>query len=237
MKLKTIAIGIGVFLVFLTAISGCNTGMVGNGHVEVRDEPVDPFTRLEISGNFKVILEQGNKTEVRFELDENLYDILRVRQQGQELSIWTEVSIIRARKRAIHITTPDLEKLELSGAVVMDLRDPFEVESLVIIGSGAMELNAELVTDRIKIDLSGASDCNLSGETELLEMTMSGAGDFNSLEMIAEEVRVDIAGAGSARVFAEDDLYVDISGVGSVRYRGDPDIHKNVSGLGSLKRY
>jgi hypothetical protein len=65
---------------------------------------------------------------------------------------------------------------------------------------------------------------------------LSGAGDIDAGDLIAQDVEVDLSGAGGARVYAKEMLDVSISGMGSVRYRGEPQIRKNISGLGSLKR-
>jgi hypothetical protein len=67
-------------------------------------------------------------------------------------------------------------------------------------------------------------------------MHLSGAGDFDAYDLISRNAEIDLSGAGSARVYATEDLDVSISGAGSVRYRGEPSVHKSISGLGSLKR-
>jgi hypothetical protein len=71
---------------------------------------------------------------------------------------------------------------------------------------------------------------------EDLRVQLSGAGDIDAFDLLADNVEIDMSGAGGARVNAKNKLDVSISGVGSVRYRGEPEVHKNISGLGSLKR-
>ena len=225
-----------LLLPVIFGLPGCVGGIVGNGDVETRTEEVGPFNRVIISGNFHVFLEQSSKSYLRFEMDENLFDILRIKETGSTLRIETEMNIIRAREKKIFIGTPEVDKLDLSGAVELSTDGSFKAKSLVISCSGAVELNLELETERLKLDLSGASDCNISGTTNQLTVDISGAGDFNARQLQAKNVWIDLSGAGSARVYASEELDVSISGVGSVRYGGDPTVHKNISGLGSLKR-
>ncbi len=217
-------------------LAGCQGGIVGNGKVETREEKIGNFDRLVISGNFHVFLVPADKPSLRMEMDENLYDIIKVSEEGSTLRIDTRLNIMQAREKNLYIGIKDLEKLELSGAIKMVSDSVLRLGSLNILVTGAARINFEIEAKSLKIDLSGASECDFRGKVDELRVQLSGAGDIDALDLIAGTVEVDMSGAGGARVYAKDKLDVSISGVGSVRYRGDPEIHKNISGLGSLKR-
>ena len=53
---------------------------------------------------------------------------------------------------------------------------------------------------------------------------------------MAENVKVEISGAGDADVYASVKLYVRASGAGSVIYKGNPGINQSISGAGSVKK-
>ena len=223
-------------LLWLT-LSGCQGGIVGNGKVETRNEKVGDFTRLEISGNFHVYLEPSDKPYLRMEMDENLYDIVKVNNDGPTLRIETRLNILQARQKNLYIGIKGLERMELSGAIKMVSDSVLRLESLNILITGAGRLDFEIEAKSLKIELSGAAECDFRGKVDDLRIHLSGAGDFDALDLLANRVEVDLSGAGSARVYAKEKLDVSISGVGTVRYRGEPEIQRNVSGLGSLKRY
>jgi hypothetical protein len=220
----------------LLTLNSCQGGIVGNGNVETRNEKIGNFSRLDISGNFHVILEPSDKPFVRLELDENLFDIVKVSEEGSTLRIETRLNILQARKKTITIGYKELDKMELSGAIKMVSDSTLRMESLNIQITGAGRLDFEIEAKTLKLDLSGASECDFRGKVDKLRIHLSGAGDFDARDLMANEVEVDLSGAGTARVYAREKLDVSISGVGSVRYRGEPEIHKSVSGLGSLKR-
>ena len=230
------AVIISLAMAVLT-LAGCQGGIVGNGKVETREEKIGNFDRLVISGNFHVFLEPADKPSLRMEMDENLYDIVKVSEEGSTLRIDTRLNIMQAREKNLYIGIKDLEKLELSGAIKMVSDSVLRLGSLNILVTGAARINFEIEAKSLKIDLSGASECDFRGKVDELRVQLSGAGDIDALDLIAGTVEVDMSGAGGARVYAKDKLDVSISGVGSVRYRGEPEIHKNISGLGSLKRY
>ncbi|TSA35913.1 MAG: DUF2807 domain-containing protein [Porphyromonadaceae bacterium] len=220
----------------LVILTSCQGGIIGNGKVETRDQKIGNFTRLVISGNFHVFLEPSDKPSLRMELDENLYDIVKVSEEGSTLRIETRLNILQARDKNLYIGIKDLEKMELSGAIKMVSDSVLRLGSLNILATGAARLDFGIEAKSLKIDLSGASECDFRGKVDELRIQLSGAGDIDALDLMANDVEVDMSGAGGARVYAKDKLDVSISGIGSVRYRGEPEIHKNISGLGSLKR-
>lgn len=226
---------IALFIAILT-LTGCQGGIVGNGKVETRNEKIGDFTRLVIGGNFRVILEPCDKPYLKMELDENLFDITKVYEEGNTLRIETRLNILRAREKNLYIGIKDLEEMELSGAIKMVSDSVLRLGSLDILVTGAARIEFEIEAKSLKMDLSGASECDFRGKLDELRVQLSGAGDFDALDLMARKVKIDMSGAGSARVYAKETLDVSISGVGSVRYRGEPEIHKNISGLGSLKR-
>jgi len=223
--------------VLTLAFSSCDMGIVGNGNVEERTEDVDKFTRLDISGNFNVFLKEGKKPGLRIEADENLQEIIKVRQSGSLLIIDARENILRAKKKNLYITYTDLERVELNGAIDIRSESTIEVRSLSIFCSGASDMRLDILANKLHIDVSGATDCDLEGKVDIAELELSGAGDFNAIDMETKEMTVEMSGAGHARVHATEELNVDVSGAGSVRYKGNPEIRKSISGIGSLKRY
>ena len=145
----------GSLLLVLVFTSSCINGIVGNGDVKVKNESIDDFDRLEISGNFKVFLTQAGKPALKIEADENLQEYIYVRQLGNKLEIGCDRNIIRARKKNLYISFTDLGKIDITGAVDIEGETPVEVESLAIFCSGAMRSRsanvawAELSSDMV----------------------------------------------------------------------------------------
>ena len=232
-RIKLLSGLIAVSMLFLS----CDAGIVGNGDVQTRTKSVDDFNRIEISGNFNVFLEQSGKPGLKIEADENVMDIIEVRQTGKTLEIRTEVNIIRSKKKDLYISFDELKKMEISGAVEMRSEDKLEFKSLEITGGGAADINLDMEAEWLRIDISGAADFDLTGEVGEAELYISGAGGFDLIDLKTERMTLDISGAAHARVYATEELDVEISGAGAVRYKGHPDIKRDVSGIGSLKRY
>lgn len=229
--------GLIVLLFTPFMISSCYLGVSGNGHVEERTVNVDEFTRLEIDGNFDVYIQQGSQAGLKIEADENLHELIEVKNFGSLLEIHTRDNILRAKKKSLYITCTDLEKAELNGAINFRTEKPLDLRTLAVFVSGASDIRMDIKAEKIWLEVSGAADCDLRGKAGQLDLDLSGAGEFNAIDLESREAAVTMSGAGTAKVWATEELRVDISGAGSVRYKGDPRISKSIAGIGSLKRY
>lgn len=237
MKKVLTIIGMVLTIILLVIIMiACQGGVVGNGNVETRDHKTDDFSRLVLTGNFDVYLNPSGRTGLKMEMDNNLFEVVRITEDGKTLRIETTRNILQAREKNLFINIDDLEKLELNGAVRVNSESLIRTRDLTISSAGAARLDLELDSDLLKLNVSGASEADIRGKADEVRLHLSGAADFDLMDLIANKVEVDLSGAGSVRVYAKEELDVSISGVGKVKYRGDPVIHKNISGLGSLQR-
>jgi len=236
MKTRKLIYGLGIIMM-ATMLMSCDSGIVGNGDVQTRTKKIDNFDRLEINGNFNVFLEQSGKAGLRIEADENVMDVIKVYESGDKLEIYSELNILRAKKKNLYISFDELEKLELTGAIEIRSEEKLKFKNLMIKGGGAADINLDMKADILKVDIAGAADFDLKGEVEEVELTISGAGGFDLLDLEVEKMKIMISGAAHAKVHVTDELRVEISGAGAVRYKGHPEISRNVSGIGSLKRY
>ncbi len=67
--------------------------------------------------------------------------------------------------------------------------------------------------------------------------TLAAPGSAHCYDLLSENARVDITGAGSAEVYASVKLDAQVSGAGSVNYKGNPtNVKQEVSGAGSVSR-
>ena len=88
----------------------------------------------------------------------------------------------------------------------------------------------------LDVTISGAGDVKLSGSSQTQKVRLSGAGDYNAQHLKTKYTDARVSGAGSAVVFASEEIEAYASGAGSVKYYGDPEKQKtNASGAGSVR--
>lgn len=205
-------------LLIAVLIQGCKIGGVkGSGNIIEATRSIDDFEIVEISGAYDVDISVGKAASLEIIADDNLMKYIETDVRGNKLVIRSKKNLRPRNEIEIFITTPNLIKIESSGA-----------SSITAYG---------IDNEIFQSELSGAGSINLSGKTEKFRADMSGAGNINAKELIADYVKVGISGACSAVVHASKSIKADVSGVGSIDYYGDPEeVDSNISGVGSINR-
>ena len=229
----------GLFFV----LSACNVGLSkkikGNGDIKTESRTSENFTAVSVSGNFVVYLTTAPNRSVRVKTDQNLMEYIEIYNSGKELIIGTKnnYDLKGSEPIKVYISAPDFEKIDVSGACkVIGENKIVSNSSMFLDMSGASEVTMDVSTPTMKIDISGAGQVALTGTTKNFNIQSSGAADIKCSNFLAENVDVNISGAGSATVFASVTLNVSISGAASVQYKGNAVVKKEVSGAGSIKQ-
>lgn len=110
-----------------------------------------------------------------------------------------------------------------------------ELHRVDLAGAATCEIS-DLDVDSFQMKMAGASKVSISGVAEEVELNLAGAGKVDSENLVARRVALDIAGSGSVVVQAIDSLDVSIAGSGSVKYYGDPEVSQSIMGAGSVSR-
>jgi len=69
---------------------------------------ISSFSDLKVSGNFEVILKQGDKYACTIETYENLQELIEVRNSGRALKIDTKKCTKGKKRSKVFITAPEL---------------------------------------------------------------------------------------------------------------------------------
>ena len=224
-------------VLLLVLITACDKEAVrGDGNVVEDRRALEAYTKIDISGEYSIILQQSATPEMWIETDQNLLSLIKTEVKGNTLHINSEEELDASDGITLVISYTDLEELEIGGAVKLRAEEVIKSEKLKIDISGAGWVELELEAEEIKLQLSGASSVTLSGDCEQLEVEMSGAGSLDAYDLHSQNCSVDLSGIGGAKVYATDNLEASVSGVGNVRYKGDPrNLKRSVSGLGNVE--
>jgi hypothetical protein len=136
------------------------------------------------------------------------------------------------------VTSPVYNNIEVSGACdIIGQSKITNTEDLALRASGAGDIKMEVDAPKIIAEISGSGSINLRGQAKDVDLVLSGAGHAHCFDLLAENTKVDISGAGSAQVFASVKLDAEVSGAGSVTYKGNAiNVSQHVSGVGSVNK-
>lgn len=233
-----------LLLVVAMSASSCrymwNRGIRGNGNIKTEEHAVHAFKNVQVSGNVDLYLSQGDNKPVRIETDENLLRYIEVTQEGEKILIKFRdgVNLRPSRKIKAYISSPLYNTIDVSGASSINGETKIvNAEKIAFQVSGAANINVDITAPAVSVDVSGAGEVKLKGETKTFDLGLTGAGKAHCYELLSENTRVDISGAGDADVYASQQLNAQVSGVGSISYKGGAaNVQQQVSGAGSVKK-
>jgi hypothetical protein len=215
-------------------------GMVrGSGQVVSEEREIGDVTEVDLQSFGSVHIEQGERTGLRVEAEDNLlrYIETEVRDGKLEIRHRRGTRLVNVRPIDYYVTVRTLEEVSVSGAGNVDVSD-LQAERLAVRLSGAGNVQIDsLQAGSLTATISGTGGLAVKGgEVQDQEVVISGAGDYNAQDLDSRETTVRLSGLGSATVRVRDRLDVTISGAGSVRYVGDPAVEQQVTGIGRVQR-
>lgn len=226
--------------IFIIGISflfySCLNSVDGNKKVVKESRNVSAFSKLNISGEFDILINQTSTEKLELEVDENLIPLIETEVKDGTLFISTKEKIGVSKSLKLYISIININEINASGAIDIKNKGKLKTETLVIDASGATDINLTVEVESLQMDLSGASETTLNGEATNFEINLSGASELEADNLKTENTTIDISGAGNATIFTENSLNVKVSGAGSVKYKGNPTITKDISGAGSINK-
>ncbi len=215
------------------------TGQVikGDGNVIESAHSVGDFDKLNIQGVFDVKLLQGGGQPVVLATDENLQELILIEVRNNTLYVsTTKEAIYNPTKMELQIPYSKLEKITIGGACKLGSETIVVSNDLMLEVSGAADIDLIVDVQTLRTRVSGAANISLEGTADKHIANLSGASSMRAEKLITKSTHINLSGAGSAHVYADESLEASLSGVGSIRYYGDPEKKQiSRSGIGSIR--
>jgi hypothetical protein len=199
------------------------------GNLFAQEINLNDFNEISIQDNIDVVITQSTLQNYRIE------------PSGVNLKVTNQLGKLKISREdnkgaaTIYINCFKLSAIDVLGSA--DVRTTNEIRSddlkLALTGSG--DLRVKLKANNVSAALAGSGDINLEGTTQNLTTTVAGSGDLRASKLIAEYVKVEVAGSGDATVNASKSLDASVAGSGDIRYVGNPATRNvNIVGSGSI---
>lgn len=192
-------------------------GVKGSGNLEKETRGLSGFDAVDVGGVFQVEITTQQEFAIEVEADDNLLTLIKTEVRDGVLVIDSERKLSPSKPIRIRIFAPDINRLDVSGAASVTLRD--------------------IKNSAFKLDASGASKVNLDGETTELLIEVSGATKVDAENLTAQNASVDANGASSVTVKVTGDLRTDASGASKIFYTGSPaNLEKSTHGASRVSQ-
>lgn len=224
-------------LLSLLLLTACQSAQAGPTTTRI-PESVGGFDHVVVASALEVEIVKGDTSQIELSGSDEDLDAMVVETRGQSLYLSRERS--RRPRRSghihVHIVTPTLTGIEVSGASDLRFSGFGEQGDFVVDVSGASSVVGAVDGKKLALELSGASNLNLSGRAQACSLDASGASDAHLRDLACRSWTIDLSGASDAEVHATHDLGpVDLSGASDLRYHGKPALDSvSISGAASL---
>lgn len=226
-------------LVFLA--SGCGISVdwdgpavAGSGVSTTETRPVAAFDRIDLSGDFDVVVDVGRTRSVVITGEDNLVPLVRTEVRNGTLHIEREQDFRTHQDIRIEISVERLRGLHSGGSSDVDVRN-VRSTAFDISVSGSSELSASGDFGDLDASIGGSGEIRMEGTADEIEASVSGSGEMDLLDLAARTARIGVSGSGAATVNVSERLDANVSGSGDVRYAGRPAVRGDVSGSGAVE--
>ena len=211
----------------------------GNGKIVTESRKVTKAEKIKLEGSFDVEINQGATTSVSIETDENLQQYIIINESNNQISLRekSNYNLKSDHPIKVKITTPKLSKIALSGSGKITGKSKFTgMDKLIISLSGSGDINLDINTPDLDVNIAGVGSLILSGETRNARFDIAGSGDCDATNLKTENTKVDVAGVGTVKIFADVLLDVNVAGSGTVYYKGAATVKQKIAGIGTIKK-
>lgn len=236
MKKQPILLLLTLFLLSSFMVSCKNSCEKGSGKSASENRKTNAFTKINVSGNFKIVLKQGAPS-VKVTADDNLLKMIETKVSGDELKISIENDICNAGTLEIDISNPDFQAVKSSGALDLSSDGKLNIKDFDMEFAGVSKVNLDITAANVKTLANGKADIELKGQATANNVTMNGSANLNALDFIVANYRIETRGDAHCKVNVLSELSVNVSGAGDVQYKGNPaKINNENSGATSIKK-
>jgi hypothetical protein len=219
-------------------VSSCRLGCVhGSGHPTSETRKVADFTKLDVSGGFKIILKQDSSLTLNITADDNLLKYVKTNVDGHVLHIYTKKNMCNSGPMVVTIGIRNLEGIQGSGALEVEGNGKIVTKDIDFNTSGASKITLDLNAANVTTETSGAAEIFLTGQASSHHIQISGVGKVHALDFVVGDYYIETSGAGECQINVLHSLEVHSSGASDVKYRGNPSkITNDKSGASSLNK-
>lgn len=224
-NLKSFILSLSLFFITITVLAqGTETRNPGN------------FTKIYSGGSWNVIVQTGDKDEVRLESTNISLDKVITEVNNNILKISLEKGNYRKLGLTVFVTVREVEEIKSTGSGNIKMQSDISTGSLSLGNTGSGNIILKNVSaQNLSVNITGSGYIGVSGgSVGDFSLSQTGSGDFKGEEVSVIEATITMTGSGQTQIGEVESLNVKATGSGNVYYSGNPK-NRNISSTGSAK--
>jgi hypothetical protein len=238
MKNRIVLLLVMVTAAGLSILASCHIGCIkGSGNSVEEKRNIAGFTKIDISGGFKITLKQDSTNSVTVNADDNLVKYIRTEVSGNKLRIYTRKNFCLEAPIVISVGINKLEEIKGAGAIELNADERLNVRNLKLDFSGASKINLDVSAADISTTVKGATTIVLKGQAASHLIKASGVAKVHAFDFIVGKYEIKTSGSGNCQINVLKSLKVNTSGVSNIEYRGNPsEVETKKSGSSTIQK-
>lgn len=195
----------------------------GSGNVITKEIAVKSFDHLTAHGVFSLQLSQGDKEAVKIEAEDNLIDLITVKNEGSglEIEMKEDVSINTKKKIIVYVTVKNLKSMNLAMVGGTSSDEQLKFSDLKFKNQSVGSVYLDLVLQTLNLENQSVGTLKLKGSANNAVIKSNSVGSVQAGDFVVQNMDIDNNGVGSATVNAEKELKVSDSFLGKVNNKGN----------------
>jgi len=235
-----ITVLITTYLVLLFTTTSCFveglTGIKGSKNVVSEERDISSnFETINVQQGIQLYITQGNSTDLKVEADDNIIDILITEVKNNELKIYFEKNVYRAKAKNVYLTTDDISAIRASSGARVKSENTIHTTSLNLDSSSGSSIKVDVNTKDITSESSSGSNIKIYGKTTTFSAKSSSGSSINADDLKCEEAFAKASSGANIDLYVSKKLTAKASSGGDIDYEGNPtDVNKDTSSGGSV---
>lgn len=221
----------------LSAQSWFKESVKGNGELRSSTRDVGEYDKITVAGSFNIVLVKGKEGNLDISVESNLEKYLVTKVKNGKLVIRWDNNFKVRPKKSVHIvvTFKSFDELVLAGSGDIEAKDEINADDFDIKLAGSGNIKLLLSSKDVDCTMAGSGNVTLIGDSTDLDCSKAGSGDFYGYDFKCENIDIDEAGSGDAKVYVTNVLDAKTAGSGNIFYKGSPkENNAKVAGSGSI---
>lgn len=212
------------------------TGIKGSNNVVSEERTISSnFESIKVSQGISVHLTQDNSTELKVEADDNIIDLLVTEVKNNELTIYFEKNVYRAKARNVYLTTKDISQIKTSSGAQVITENTIQTNTLNLDSSSGSAIKIRVNASEINSETSSGSNIKIEGNTTMFTAKSSSGSAIKANNLKTTNAKVKASSGSNINVNVSGELTAKASSGGYIDYDGNPtNINKETSSGGSV---
>ncbi len=210
--------------------------VVGSGKLATETRQVSGVSRVELSIDANLEIQQGAQESLTVTADDNILAVLQTNVVAGRLNIryQPQVNVRAGHQPKLVLTVKDLSALQLSSSGTVTV-GPLTTGNFELDLTSSCDVSFQgFQADRITTNISSSGDVAIQGIADSLVLHISSSGNFDAENLKVQEARVTVSSSGDATLWVVSNLNVNISSSGNVYFYGNPNLSENSSSSGEV---